>query len=269
MHGRLLPPEAGRFQAFPLSRWREEFALAERAGIDGIEWIYEVYGEDDNPLGSDAGIEEIGELAVAHGVDVESVCADWFMDRPLLRENPGERMDKLEWLLGRCSRAGIKRVVVPFVDASRLEGADDIDALVELLRSRGDALSEIGVEMHLETDLGPDDFAELLGRVDHELVLANYDSGNSASLGYDAAEEFGAYGDRIGSVHIKDRVRGGGTVPLGEGDADVPGVIGMLREGDWDRPLVLQVARGDEGHEADWLAGVAREVRTIWERSGP
>jgi sugar phosphate isomerase/epimerase len=33
-------------------------------------------------------------------------------------------------------------------------------------------------------------------------------------------EEFAAYGERVGSFHIKDRVRGGKTVPLGQGDTD-------------------------------------------------
>ena len=38
------------------------------------------------------------------------------------------------------------------------------------------------------------------------MIKVNYDSGNSASLGYDPTDEFAAYGERVGSVHIKDRV---------------------------------------------------------------
>ena len=33
----------------------------------------------------------------------------------------------------------------------------------------------------------------------------NYDTGNSASLGYDPSEEISVYGHRIINVHIKDR----------------------------------------------------------------
>ena len=50
MQGRLLPPEEQRFQSFPRQRWRDEFALAAAAGLDTIEWIYDAYGEDVNPL---------------------------------------------------------------------------------------------------------------------------------------------------------------------------------------------------------------------------
>ena len=72
-------------------------------------------------------------------------------------------------------------------------------------------------------------FAELLARLPRELVKVNYDIGNSASLGYDPRDEFAAYGDRVGSVHIKDRRRGRTTVPLGTGDADFPAVFDCLR----------------------------------------
>jgi hexulose-6-phosphate isomerase len=187
------------------------------------------------------------------------------MDRPLLAD-PAVRADKLVWLLGRCARAGVERVVVPFVDASRLDGPGAVDALAELLRARAGDLEAAGVEVHLETDLPPAEFAALLDAVDHPLVRANYDSGNSSSLGYDPSEELGAYGDRLGSVHIKDRVRGGGTVPLGQGDADIELVLALLAKQGWDRPLVLQVARGEDGAEVDWIAAVARDVRARWER---
>ena len=56
MQGRLVPPEAGRFQSFPRDRWRDEFAFAAQAGLDAIEWIYDQYGEDVNPLTTSDGI---------------------------------------------------------------------------------------------------------------------------------------------------------------------------------------------------------------------
>ena len=89
---------------------------------------------------------------------------------------------------------------------------------------------ETGVELHLETSLGPAEFAKLLDGIPHPKLKVNYDSGNSASLGYAPADEFAAYGDRIGSVHIKDRVLNGGTVPLGTGDTDFPALFPGLEK---------------------------------------
>ena len=51
MQGRLVPPEGGYFQSFPRVRWRDEFVFAKNAGLNAIEWIYDEYGEDANPLG--------------------------------------------------------------------------------------------------------------------------------------------------------------------------------------------------------------------------
>ena len=58
----------------------------------------------------------------------------------------------------------------------------------------------------------------------------NYDSGNSASLGFDAAEEWASYSSRILNVHIKDRLLAGSTVPLGEGNVDFSNLFLMIHK---------------------------------------
>jgi len=90
-----------------------------------------------------------------------------------------------------------------------------MDQVVAALEQVVPTMEETGVELHLETSLSPSEFSRLLARLPSPLIKVNYDSGNSASLGYDPTEEFAAYGARLGSIHIKDRVLGGGTVPLG------------------------------------------------------
>lgn len=266
MQGRLLPPRDDLVQAFPAESWEHEFSLAAKAGVQGIEWIYEVHGADANPLATDAGIKQMLDLCLKYQVAVESLCADWFMDRPLLHGDLAAGEEKLVWLVERAATAGIQRIVVPFVDASRLRGARDVERLTGSLGRVVDQLELRGVELHLETDLPPDAFAKLLRAVDHPFVLANYDTGNSAALGFEPREEFDAYGDRIGSVHIKDRLRDGGTVPLGEGDAQIDVVLSRLRQMGWRRPLVLQVARGPEGEEPLTVRAQARTVLELWER---
>jgi L-ribulose-5-phosphate 3-epimerase len=257
MQGRLVPPEGGRFQCFPRERWRDEFALAAEAGLDAIEWIFDVYGEDANPLATDDGVAEMRDLCAKTGVAVRSLCADFFMDQPFLRTAQTKRaalIEKMRWLLSRCNRMGIGRVVVPFVDQSRIDNDEEKNDVLSILRSLLPAAENTQVELHLETSLAPQPFAALLERCAHPLLRVNYDSGNSSSLGYRPAEEFAAYGPRIGSVHIKDRVRGGGTVPLGAGDADLPTVFRGLAEMKYSGDYVLQIARPESGKELPWIA---------------
>jgi hexulose-6-phosphate isomerase len=255
MQGRLVPPVDGRFQCFPRENWDAEFPRAAQAGLACIEWIYDAYGADLNPLASAKGLQEIQARTARYGVQIRSVCADYFMDKPLLRVAPAERQERLQtllWLLERCCKGGITRVVLPFVDASKIDTDEDLDLVVSSLTAALPVAEWTGVELHLETSLAPWRFAELLDRLCHPLVRVNYDSGNSASLGYDSAEEFAAYGNRIGSVHIKDRVRGGSTVPLGRGDVDFLALFAGLEKGGYRGDFILQVARGTPGDEVEW-----------------
>ena len=256
MQGRLVPPEGGNFQSFPRVRWRDEFALAAEAGLNAIEWIFDVYGEDVNPLASDVGIAEMQALSEQTGIAIRSLCADYFMDHPFLRSTEAERtelIEKMRWLLSRCRMLGIGRIVVPFVDQSRIENESEIGEVLSILRTLLPAADAFETEIHLETSLAPEKFGALLDRCSHPMLRVNYDSGNSSSLGYSVAEEFAAYGHRIGSVHIKDRLRGGGTVPPGTGDADFRSVFDGLAALSYRGDYVLQIARTEPGKELGWI----------------
>lgn len=255
MQGRLIPPTENRIQCFPRDNWGAEFELASKANIDCIEWIYDLQGADINPLSTDAGIEKIRSLSAKFGVQVLSVCADYFMDKILVRASDSEiaeRLNTLEWLMRRCQLLKMNRLVLPFVDASSIDTDQEIESVIKILNHTLTIADDTGVEIHLETSLAPDRIAQLLSKLPHPMLKVNYDSGNSSSLGYHPRDEFAAYGARIGSVHIKDRVRGGSTVPLGEGDADFPALFECLKDIKYSGDFILQVARGISGDEVNW-----------------
>ena len=250
-----MPPVEGHFQSFPRGVWEREFDLAANAGLDAIEWIYDEFAADVNPLGTDPGIESVQEHVRRTGVRIRSVCADYFMDRPFVRVEEHEwrrRVESLVWLLDRCRQVGAGRVVLPFVDASRIADQYDFERVIATLREALPGAERSNVELHLETDLPPERFARLLAEFDHPLVRVNFDSGNSASLGYDVREEFATYGARIGSIHIKDRVRGGGTTPLGTGNANFDALFECVEQIHYAGDFVLQVARATAGDEVSW-----------------
>ena len=272
MQGRLVPPEEGRFQSFPRVRWRDEFPNAVAAGIDYIEWIVDAYGIDANPIFSEAGLAEFNARKREHGIATPAICADWFMDYPFLRCSSHERSQReqfLHRLLVVASNIGADHIVLPFVDISRIESEEEKQVVVDILTLAAPVAQQNGIELHLETDLNPADFAALLNRIPHPCVKANFDSGNSSGLGYIASEEFAAYGDRIGSVHIKDRYRkpDGGieTRPLGAGSADFDDVFASMRRIGYNRPITLQAARGNDGDEVKWIREQLAFVRRYWQ----
>ena len=265
MQGRMVPPESGRFQSFPKARWRDEFELAATAGLDTIEWIYDAYGEDINPLVTEAGRGELDRLCRKHAISIESVCADWFMDFPLVGiddEKARERWQRLSWLMETCAGLKIRRVVVPFVDASAIRDGDDATRVAAGLHPLIQVIERTGVELHLETSLSPQAFASLLEHIEHPGIKVNYDAGNSASLGFRPQDEFAAYGSRVGSVHLKDRKKGAGTVPLGCGDTDFMALFDCLRLAAYRGDFILQVARGADGDELAWARQNVGAART-------
>ncbi len=272
MQGRLVPPDSGRFQSFPRSRWRDEFPNAVAAGIDYIEWIVDAYGADVNPIFTAEGVHEFDTLKKRHNIATLGICADWFMDFPLFRcpaPELSKRVQFLHNLIPIAQRIDARYIVLPFVDISRIESVADKDVLVDVLTSAAPIAAAHDVELHLETDLSPADFLELLGRLPNAAIKANFDSGNSSGLGYIAAEEFAAYGDRIGSIHIKDRrskfAGGIATMPLGQGSADFPGVFAEMKRIHYSRPVTLQVARGADGDEVNWIREQLAFVKHYWQ----
>ncbi|MBF0341656.1 MAG: sugar phosphate isomerase/epimerase [Magnetococcales bacterium] len=251
MQGRLSPPFEGRFQAFPASSWREEFFRAREAELAGIEWIFEVPHADDNPMASDTGLDEMRRLIAETGVAVRSICADYYMDAPLVKDGVpvSASIAHLKWLMSRAAQLNITYIILPCVDQSSLRSEQDRRALQSVLSDLLPVAESMHVELHLETDLPPTIFSQLLAHHNHPNLRANYDIGNSASLGFDPAEEMTLLAPWLGSVHVKDRLAGGGTVPLGRGAADFPTCFRQIRQAGFNRWFVLQVARGPSGEE--------------------
>jgi L-ribulose-5-phosphate 3-epimerase len=268
MQGRLSPPEEGRLQCFPRNSWRKEFAQARVAGLSYIEWIYDEYGASVNPITMEDGIAAVTALKEESGIKIPAICADWLMDFPLVRCSEQERAERecvLHQLLRWGKKIGASRVVVPFVDASSIQTEQEKTIVLHVLERALPSSEELGVEIHLEADFGPAEFALFLDRIRHPHIKVNYDTGNSSGLGYIAREEFAAYGGRIGSIHLKDRLRlpdgRVATRPLGHGSADFADVFDSIRKISYRGGFTLQVARGTDGDEVNWIRQQVAFVR--------
>jgi len=258
MQGRLLPPINNTIQAFPENGWQKEFPLARKLGLDYIEFIFDGDNIANHPLMTYKGLQVIKKLERESNVKVLSICADYFMAYPLHRGSHDEKLARvkiLQDLIRNCAKLETGNIIIPCVDNSRLQNKADWE---EFKCRLGECLSvaeEYGICLALETDLGPDEFTHLMQDIDHEYLKINYDTGNSASLGYNPTMEFGKYGSLITDVHMKDRVYGGTTVPLGEGDVDFPLVFSLLHRMNYNGIFILQTARKLHGGEPETIKG--------------
>lgn len=252
MQGRLSPLVDGRTQAFPWSHWRDEFAVAGANGFGLMEWTLDHERLYENPLMTLAGRREIRSLSKQHGVRVASLTGDCFMQAPFYKVEESIRQGLVRDfhnIVDACAEMGIGHVVVPLVDNGRIESASHEDVLRAELEVVEPTLRDSGVRIVFEADFSPGTFKRFIDSLPEPTFGVNYDIGNSASMGFDPTEEILSYGSRIYNVHVKDRVQGGTTVPLGRGNADFPTVCRMLQRADYCGNYVLQTARAtDDDH---------------------
>jgi sugar phosphate isomerase/epimerase len=251
MQGRLLPKYRNRFQAHPVGYWQQEFRVAKELGFTHIEFILDYNDLDKNPLLSKEGRAEINQHIQETGVKVRSICADYFMEAPLHvtdTDSPLSSLSMMQQLLAWAPEIGVDCIVLPCVDQSAVKTEAEKNRLREALHKMVPGCEQNGATIALEMDLNAEDFKSLIAELP-ACITVNYDTGNSAALGYDIEEEFEAYGSRISDIHIKDRVLGGGSVPLGSGNTDFSRVIQEIRKIQFDGILVMQAYRDDEGIE--------------------
>jgi L-ribulose-5-phosphate 3-epimerase len=247
MQGRLSPRIDGKIQAYPASTWQKEFEIAQEIGYAAIEWIVEKPVET-NALMTDSGKAEIKKVIASTGVRIDYVCADIFMQQPLVRmteENKSQNKGYLLQILKNAKEVGALGVEIPFVDNSSIKNDKEKQEFIDAMQDAFKLAKDLDIMISLETDLSPIAFTELLEQIDLDFVQANYDIGNSASLGFDPKEELEAYGKKILNVHVKDRKLGGTTVPLGTGSADIQGVFQKLNEIGYAGGITMQAARGE------------------------
>ena len=261
MQGRLVPKYQGRYQAFPIGMWQDEFKVAQECDLDLIEFILDFNDAEENPLLKSGGINEIKSVIKETGVSVKTICADYFMEAPL-HSNDAKVVKKsfsvLERLIEAAKILKITDVVIPCVDQSSLGTEEAVVRFVQQVSKVVPIIEKENINLALETDLAPSLFIELLNKINSNNITVNYDIGNSAALGFDFNEELSAYGERITDIHIKDRILGGGPVILGEGNADFAKFFEKLKEFNYQGPFIMQAYRDDEGvfifkSQLDWI----------------
>ncbi len=251
MQGRLLPKYNGNYQAHPVGYWQDEFKCASNLGFDCIEFILDYNLANSNPLMNDTGLEEIFFLSQNYNVLVRSICADYFMDSPLFLDDliqQKENLQTLKTLILNAYKLGVTDIVIPLVDNSSILSNKvkfrQVIKFFNLLYQEND-VSEVNI--CLETDLPPKQFLELINEINRPQIKINYDTGNSASLGYNFYEEFEEYGHLVTNIHIKDRKLHGNSVALGLGDCNFKDIFIYLDKVNYEGIFILQAFRGDNG----------------------
>lgn len=247
MQGRLSPAKHGKIQTFPGEAWKTEFKLAREIGYELIEWVLDTTDLDINPLLSEEGRKEINAYKQKYGIEITSVCSDYFVEFPFHSHNSNIRLQShgmLLELIRVCREVGIMFIELPLIGKSSIKDTKDADIVVALFNDLVPMLEAKDMYLLLETDLSPENLKELLKKMPSTRIQINYDTGNSAYWEFDTVYELSSYGNRIGNIHIKDCTPKDYSVMLGTGNVDFKLSFEWFNKCNYKGDFILQAVRG-------------------------
>ena len=151
--------------------------------------------------------------------------------------------EKFVKIIDQANLIGIKKIIVPLVDNSSLKNKQEEEKLIFYMKGLEKKLKINNQQILFEIDYSHYKIKKFIEKFDKSMFGINYDTGNSAGLGFDPNEEFKLYGKYIKNVHIKDKFLNGKTVRLGVGNTDFYKIFKNLKKIRYKNILILQTAR--------------------------
>jgi sugar phosphate isomerase/epimerase len=129
------------------------------------------------------------------------------------------------------------------------ETPEEVETFKENVRTIADEAQAAGIRLCIETDSNLLPTAEIgrkiLEDIGHDWVQFNYDPGNVRYYTGAVPEEDVEYAlPRLGHFHLKDQRGGKGVAdfpPLGEGEVDIPRILGRLRDTGFSGPVSMEI----------------------------
>ena len=254
MQGRLVKSEKPNFiQSFPWKNWKKEFHLANENKIKILEWTLDYRKFNQNPLIDIKKLSILQKIKNKHNIKINSVTCDFYMQKPYIKAKTNSLKKKIKKnifaLIDSCHKIKIKYLIIPLVDNSKLRSAYDEKNTINFFLSFKEILRKKKVNILFEIDYTPKKLLNFINKFNDSYGI-NYDSGNSASFGYNLINEQ-IYFDRVKNVHIKDRKYKGTTVKLGEGDCNFTQLFKILKKKRYNNNLILQTAKTWKNNEVE------------------
>jgi|TARA_B100001971_G_scaffold208332_1_gene230007 L-ribulose-5-phosphate 3-epimerase UlaE len=249
MQGRLSKPINNKIQSFPVNTWENEFYLAKDIGFELIEWVLDENIED-NPILSKKHFSKINIIKKQTGININSICCDYFMKNSLSRNSESYRKKNLEILNflieESCPLNNIKIIDFPLLGEASLKKKKNLEDYKNIFLKLEKKILDNNLTIALETDLNPNALRDFLKSFNENAVTMTYDMGDSVFLGFEAKKEFSCYGKLISNVHIKDCTLRDYTVQLGDGNVNFNEIFFLLKKNNYKADFILQAARGED-----------------------
>ena len=242
MQGRLVEPEKkNTIQYFPSKKWKIEIEKMDIINFKIIEWTINYENINKNHLFNLKKNKELKSFLKNKKIEVPSVTCDFFMQKPFFKSKKYYKtISYLKKVIKLSKNIGVKYIILPLVDFSSIKNLDQQKILIREIKKISKFLGS-NQKILFEIDYPPNKVFEFIKKFDKKFGI-NYDTGNSASLGYSFDEEK-IYFKYVKNIHIKDRLFGGKTVRLGRGSYDFKKFFSYIKRIKFKHNLILQTAR--------------------------
>jgi len=240
VQGRLTQSPLGCLQWFPQNGWQQEFFTAKEIGVNYIELIAEVKHNQNNPIWTDGGVNEIKQLAKDNNLTLHSLCNDYIIENSFLDE---EVIQQNIDLILQGKKLGIEKYIMPFFEGSELSSCN-MQTYINPLKRVAKVAANEGIMICLETILTGKELIKLLDLINMPNVKVVYDTGNRVAFGHDLSGDIQLLGDRIAHVHIKDKNSDNENVLLGTGLVNFEDIFFALNDIDYEGPYTFETTRG-------------------------
>lgn len=244
MQGRLSPMINKKIQCFPWRYWKNEFNICNKLNIKKLEWTVDHEKFEDNPICTKVGRQQIILLQNKYKIQVNSVTADFFMQKPFYhkKNNKEKNFNRLINFIIDASKVNIKYIILPLVDNASIRNKSEERVLIKLLNNLKPILKSCNITLLFESDYAPKKLLKFIKKFDKDFFGINYDSGNSAEMTYNFNDEK-IYFNYVQNIHIKDKDSNGLSVDLGKGRAHIKELLKYLIKSNYEGNLILQTAR--------------------------
>jgi len=242
MQGRLVDSEKkNRIQFFPSKNWHKEILFMKLVDLKILEWTINSENIGINHFYNKKKNLELIKFLKHTSIKIPSVTCDFFMQKPFFKKIKYKKtISDLKKVIKLSKNVGTKLIVLPLVDNASIENSDHEKKFIKEIKKISKLLSN-DQKIIFEIDYPPKKIMEFMSQLNSKFGI-NYDTGNSASMGYSFSDEK-KYFKFVKNIHIKDRTFKGKSVRLGKGHFKFDEFFRFIKKIRYKGNLILQTAR--------------------------
>ena len=238
VQGRLSRSPVNRLQYYP-KKWSHEFKIANKLGLDYIEFFSERKFNPKNLIWSRKGILDYKNKLKKNYLKSYTFCDDFIISNNIKYSNTQKYLKRL---IKQIKYLNVKFLILPFYGKSNLTDKN-YKSYIKTLKS----ITKIKkIKFLIESNISIATFKKIEKEVNTGNLYFLYDTGNRSSLNFDPEHDIIQLGKkRLRHVHIKDKDSSGTNVKLGTGKVKFKKIIKGLKNIDYRGAFTFETTRID------------------------